>query len=375
MKPELLRWACERAGLGADTRATRFPRLDAWLSGAAQPTLKQLEAFAKATNTPIGYLFSTEPPTEQNPIPDLRPIDHGFSRPSPNLRDTINICQERQEWYREYAATDGDGPVAFVGGEWPIADIEATASILRDVLSFDVERCAEQPDWTAARRRLVHAADAAGILVMGGSTVPGKPARRLDRVEFSGFAITDPLAPLVFVNAHDSKDRQMFTLAYELVKLWIGRPGVSEIEVGQPMEDENDTWCFHVAAEFLLPLEIVRREYDPHANLDAQVDAMSNRFKVPPLIVLRRIFELCGQRRINYLLELHLMMRVPSPWRDADDRHPGRRLVARVGDRFARALLVRTWEGNNSFSEALRLLGIQKMSHFRELGRTLGVLS
>ena len=47
LKPELLLWACERNGLGVDDYKDRFPHLAAWIRGEAQPTLKQLESFAK----------------------------------------------------------------------------------------------------------------------------------------------------------------------------------------------------------------------------------------------------------------------------------------------------------------------------------------
>jgi hypothetical protein len=67
VKPELLHWACERTGHDLDAYAARFPRLRGWASGASQPTLKQLESFAKATHTPAGYLFLPEPPHEQVP--------------------------------------------------------------------------------------------------------------------------------------------------------------------------------------------------------------------------------------------------------------------------------------------------------------------
>lgn len=67
IKPQLLRWACERSGFDRADLESRFPHLAAWELGTGQPTLKQLEAFAKATCTPVGYLFLSEPPVENIP--------------------------------------------------------------------------------------------------------------------------------------------------------------------------------------------------------------------------------------------------------------------------------------------------------------------
>lgn len=48
VKPDLLRWARERACPSTDALARRFPKLDARESGE-QLTLKQLRGFAKAS--------------------------------------------------------------------------------------------------------------------------------------------------------------------------------------------------------------------------------------------------------------------------------------------------------------------------------------
>ena len=104
VKPEMLRWARERAGLDQNDLSRKFQKLDEWETGTAQPTLKQLEAFARAVHVPTGYLFLGSPPHEPVPIPDFRTVaGRNLTRPSPNLLDTIYACQERQSWYREYA--------------------------------------------------------------------------------------------------------------------------------------------------------------------------------------------------------------------------------------------------------------------------------
>ena len=57
----VLRWAANRARLHDDVLVTRFNKWPLWLSGAAQPTLKQLEDFARLTHTAIGYFVLPQP--------------------------------------------------------------------------------------------------------------------------------------------------------------------------------------------------------------------------------------------------------------------------------------------------------------------------
>lgn len=96
VNPKLLTWARERAGLDTLALAGRFPKLSEWEAGELQPTLRQLEDFARAVHVAVGYLFLPAPPEEPLPIPDFRTLaDHDLRRPSPNLLDTIYLCQQR----------------------------------------------------------------------------------------------------------------------------------------------------------------------------------------------------------------------------------------------------------------------------------------
>ena len=117
VSPELLSWARERAGSAREERLLkRFPGLPQWEAGTAQPTLKQLESFARAACVPIGFMFLQQPPGEPLPIPDLRTVaDRGVERPSPDLLDTVYLCQQRQVWYRDHARRQGEPKRDFVG--------------------------------------------------------------------------------------------------------------------------------------------------------------------------------------------------------------------------------------------------------------------
>ncbi|WP_397405298.1 hypothetical protein [Phenylobacterium sp.] len=71
VKPEFLRWACERAGKPESALAEKISAFPYWLTGEKASTLKQLEDFAKATRTPFGFLFLPEPPVETIPIQNM----------------------------------------------------------------------------------------------------------------------------------------------------------------------------------------------------------------------------------------------------------------------------------------------------------------
>ena len=374
IKPQLLRWAYQRAGFDRADLEHKFPRLAAWESGGAQPTLKQVEAFAKATYTPVGYLFLQEPPVELIPIPDFRTIgNEHIGHPSPDLLETIYVCQQRQEWYRDFARSMGEKPLKFVGSASSQDDIVPAAAQIRGALSFDVNERRRMPTWTDALRHFIEQADGLGVLVMCNGVVHNNNYRHLDPKEFRGFAMADDLAPLVFINGADTKSAQMFTLAHELAHIWLGQSAVSDAQPLTVPDQDVERWCNQVAAELLVPLELMKREYNRESKLTDEVNRLARRFKVSTLVILRRIHDAGGLTRQElwdaYNAEVERLLAIP--------RGTGGNFyltqAARLSKRFAAALVTSTLEGQTLYNDAFRMLGFSKQATFKELGRSLGV--
>lgn len=377
VKSDLLLWACERSGRSVDALARQqsFSKLPAWISGEERPTLKQLERFAQATYTPFGFFFLPKPPEESVPIPDLRTVGNQYrGHPSPDLLDTMYICQQRQEWYRDFARSMGEKAQPFVGSVSIKSDVTEVARNIRHALGFNLEERREMPTWTEALRRFIQQADSFGILVMVSGIVGSNTRRPLDPKEFRGFAISDPLAPLVFINGKDTKAAQMFTLAHELAHIWLGETALSDVGPITMPSNKVEVWCNLVAAELLVPLSALQEAHDSLKSLREELDHLARWFKVSTLVILRRLHDAGKLTREElwqaYNKEVDRLLAISK-------KGGGNfylTLPARVSRRFAQALVISTLEGQTLHRDAFRLLGFRKYTTFRELGYQLGVL-
>ena len=374
----VLRWAAQRARLHDEDLSARFRKWPLWVTGEAQPTLKQLEDFARLTHTAIGYFFLPEPPALALPVPDFRTLrDEELREPSSALLDTLYLCQQRQDWYRDYARVHGLPRLAFVGSAQVSEAPQAVAERIRTVLTLSTEERRQLPTWTDALRQLIAKAEEAGVMVMASGIVGSNSHRKLDVGEFRGFALADDLAPLVFLNGADSKAAQMFTLAHELAHLWLGATGVSDSEVGQVPEQGIERWCNQVAAELLMPLQAVRAAYQPGTPVPDEIQRLAREFKVSTLVALRRLFDagFLDQARLwQHYRDEHARLRaLESRGTGGGDFY--RTLSARTSKRFARAIVTSTLEGQTLFQDAFRMLGVRKTATFYEAARELGVMA
>ncbi len=350
-------------------------KLRAWLEGEVQPTLKQLESFANTTRAPIGYFFLSKPPKESIPIPDFRTVaDRVIARPSPDLLDTIYICQQRQEWFREYARMAHEPPIQFIGSVSRSEKPEVVAGQMREALGFSIAERSQMGTWAQARRRFIEQAENNGVMVMVNGVVGSNNNRKLDPDEFRGFALCDPLAPLIFLNGSDTQSAQMFTLAHELAHLWIGQTALSDASMRNIPSNKVEKWCNQVAAELLVPLSAITEHYRVTDNLTNELNRLAKIFKVSTLVILRRIYDAKKMQREQFWAAYdEEVQRLRTFARSSSGGNFYNTTAARVSKRFARAIISSTLEGRASFTETLRLLGFKKLKALHDLGRTVGV--
>lgn len=371
---ELIRWALDRSGRSVEGLARQFPKLAQWESGEAQPTLKQLEALAKKTWTPLGYFFLPVPPQEKLPIPDFRTVsDRPVGSASPNLIDTLHTMQRRQAWMRDYLVDRGVEPLSFIASANLRESPAAVAQQIRRVVGTDDGWASRHGTWSDALRHLREAIEEAGILVAINGVVGNDTHRKLDTEEFRGFVLMDKYAPLIFVNGSDAKSAQMFTLVHELAHLWVGESALFNLQNMAPSESAVEQFCNKVAAEFLVP-EAEFESYWPQALQDAEpFQAIARHFKVSPIVAARRAQDLGLIQQAEFLSFYRAYQE--------DERRKAARAAGggdfyltqnvRLGKRFARAVALAAKEGRLLYRDAYRLTDLHGAT-FDKYAKALG---
>ena len=285
IRPEMLRWAIQRAGSDEEKAVKAVPALAGWLSGEKKPTVIQLQQFADRFHVPFGYLFLREMPKEKIPIPMFRGEAAQSEHFDLNVYDTIMSVRSRQNWLEEYLEEndiDTCRLVDTVNLKTPVAE---TVSLLRDVLRLEPRWAFSLAGAEAAVSMLTKQMEDAGVFLAYNGVVGNNTHRPLMVSECRGFALASKVAPYIFVNSADSKSAQLFTLIHEAAHLMLG---VSAGHAGEETvsHDAVEVYCDKVAAEFLVPAIELRNVWS------GDIKYVSRRFKVSEIVVARRAHDL-----------------------------------------------------------------------------------
>lgn len=285
IRPEILRWAFQRAGYSEEKAIEDFPKLQDWLSKEKMPTISQLQAFASKFFVPFGYLFLQQIPTETIPFPMFRGEAGLSNHFDLNVYDTVMNVQSRQDWLEDYLLDNEIDTCQLVGSINMSTPVCETVACLRKVLQLE-------PRWAFGLTRvdmalsiLTQKLEDAGIFLAFNGVVGNNTHRTLKVSECRGFALVNKTAPYIFVNSADSKFAQMFTLIHETAHIMLG---ISAGHAGEgfPCHDTVEDYCDKVAAEFLVPVEVIRKVWN------GDINWASRRFKVSEIVIARRAHDL-----------------------------------------------------------------------------------
>lgn len=370
---EILSWARERAGFSVSVLAEKLQqpedRIHAWEDGEARPTFRQAQQLAQRLHVPFGYLFLREPPEDNPPIPDLRTVgDHAPRGISVDLKDVLRDVLRRQIWYRDYQMAMDEGAVEVVGRAKSTMSVAVIVADMRAWLKVPLHP--ERGNWEAYFRELVQRIERLGILVMRSGIVGNNTRRVLSVEEFRGFAIADPIAPVIFINTADVPEARLFTLVHELVHIWLGESGISD---GDPANRRRtEQLCNTVAAEFLVPESEFLPLWGAGEDWKANLAPLAAHFHVSQWVIARRAQEL---RLVTEQAYRHYVANRLEAFRNRKERgKPSftRIVPGRVSKRFAQAVASEALSGRLLLRDAYQLIGVRphRLKEFahKELG-------
>lgn len=363
LQPDVLRWARERSKLQPEELAKKMgvkqpERVLKWEDDGVI-SVAQVDKLAKCTYTPLGFLYSKEPPDERLPIADFRTRE-GTPPPSPDLLETVYLMLRRQAWMRDELIEQGAESLDFVGAYGLDSEPRHVANAMREVLQLPGGWARAEGTKSDALKRLKNQFDAAGVLVCFNGVVGNNTRRKLDPKEFQGFALADEYAPLVFVNSADFKAAQIFTLAHELAHLFVAESGVSTFQVLQPDSDDTEQFCDEAAAEFLVPAEEFRAFWSRSAT-NNPFQAITSKFKVSSIVAARRAHDL---KLISTDTFFNFYRVNADEWegnqpREDDGGNFWNTQKWRIGPRFATAIVRAVKEERMLYREAYNLTGLR----------------
>ncbi len=347
-------WALQRAGYTEDDYIIAHPKseLPLWITEEKEPTIKQLEDFAHSVNVPFGYLFLEEVPSESIPFPMFRGEAGRKEQFDLNVFDTVCSIQQRQSWLEDYISDNEIDTCQLIECITIYTPISEAVEHIRNELHLHEDWAFQLNSPDVAVNKMTEIMEEAGIFIAYNGVVGNNTHRPIEVSECRGFALVNKIAPYIFINSQDAKTAQLFTLVHEMVHLMLGI-SAGHAEEYFPATDEDEHYCDSVAAEFLVPSNLLKKIWDNNIN------KMSRKFKVSELVIARRAHDIGLLSDVNYR----------KFWQEYKNR-PARQKKVQSGGSFIRTSIKRVGKlfaihVNNainsnqlSYTQAYRLTGL-----------------
>jgi len=348
VRPELLKWAREDAGLSesdaAKKASTKIERLLDWEAGEDRPTIRQLRLLANAYKRPIAVFYLPEPPKGFQAMRDYRRLPGEVAgKESALVRLEVRKARYRRQIALDLLSDLGEGPGAFTLKASLSEDPEAVATRARAALNISRE---DQRSWKApyeAFHRWRAAIENLGILVF---QVMG-----IEVSELRGFSLFEEPLPILVVNTKDHPHGIVFTLLHELAHLMLRREGLCDLveEAHRPPEEQEvEVFCNHVAgaiaipANTLLRMDLVRSRRVERWTSE-ELRGAATELRVSRVALLRRLLILGKTTRSHYQARCEEIdeehRRREKPKKKGGFAPPNIKAVSTAGPSFVRLVL------------------------------------
>ncbi len=363
----ILKQSREQMGLSITEVAKKVPRIVAFESGDAAPTLRQLDQLARLYDVPRWVFVSESLPREyryESSIPAFRTFAHtdpdGFDNST--VRSIVARVERMRTLILDLAdESEDDNTSTFDGPHLgPDPDPEVAAGLIREWLNV-----ADGPiSFTDWRTRIEHH----GVFVFMTSKYPGWSHVR-DH-SFRGFSINHAQLPIVVVNSSDARKAQSFTLFHELGHI-LRRE--SAMDMWGAFDRQTEHWCDRFAGAVLMPAELVARRWEGRPTL-AVVKKTSQSFGVSPYALLVRARQLSLISQSEYEPLEHTLMQEYEAAQTrlrSIDGGPSRNRVAETlhqyGEVYTRAVFNAVNAKELGLNKAMHLLGLKRPSQALEV--------
>jgi len=371
VKPELLLWAREDAGITPEVAAKRIPvKLEALLAweddtSEKRPTVKQLRKLANIYKRPLAVFYLSEPPKTFQAMHDFRRLPGDWTQQeSPELRQEIRRAHYRREVALALYAALGDKPPRFELTTSLGPDAEEPAAKIRRSLGIDWDRQSTWRQPYPALHAWRDAAESAGILVFQMSGVAVEEAR--------GFSVGEHPLPVIAVNSKDAPRARIFSMLHEMTHLALRTTGLCNLHENPSDAKDRaiEIYCNRVAGAALVPAkhlqatEVVRSHGDSPNWTETEIRSLSSLFSCSREVLVRRLLILglttesfYLAKRKQYAAEFDSLAQ-PDGGKSAPIPVPVR-TVSQVGKLFTRLVLDGYHQEKITSSDVSEYLGVR----------------
>lgn len=330
VKPSILRWARESAGLSLEEAASKVgirdsrgasgeERLLALETEEGEVSRPVLLKMAKVYRRPLVSFYLEVPPARGDRGEDFRTLPDQHTAGEPLVDALVRDIRSRQATVRAVLVEEEDAqPLPFVGSMSPEDGVGPVLASIRRTLGLDLAAFRAQGSAEAGFTLLRRQVELAGVYVLLIGNL-GSHHSAIDVDAFRGFALADAIAPFVVINDQDAKTAWSFTLLHEVAHLWIGATGVS----GGHIEGPTEQFCNDAASSFLLP--------------EGELNELRARLGGEQAEAARQITEFASERLISRSLVAYRLYRAgaleQSTWRRLAETFKGEWLRNRAAQR------------------------------------------